>query len=297
MRHFNLYAFLAMLMLASMLPASAQVFYKVEGNGLEHPSYLFGTHHLAPADFTDRFKSLPQAMEQTQAVVGEVDMTIDPMQLQMRMAPYMQAPADSTLSRLLSAEEFAVLNEKFKPLSPMPGLDLTMLDGMRPMVATTMVSLTLIQKSMPGFNPAEQIDSKFQNVFSAAGKKVIPLETPEEQAALLYDFTPITKQLEALRETLDDTSKVEQMAQQLNKAYLEQDLDKMMSISDEEEADPAFLQAMLTLRNRKWMQTIPDIMRTQPAMIVVGALHLAGSDGLVSQLKEAGYTVTPVDFD
>ena len=151
MRHYSIRHLLLTLMLATLIPASAQIFYKVEGNGLEKPSYLFGTHHLAPADFTDRFKSLQEAMRQTQTVVGEIDMTTDPMQMQFRMAPYMQAPADSTLSRLLSPEEFNKLNEKFKPLSPMPGLDLTMLDGMRPIVVTTMVSLTLIQKSMPGF--------------------------------------------------------------------------------------------------------------------------------------------------
>lgn len=295
MQHYSIRHLLLTLMLATLIPASAQIFYKVEGNGLEKPSYLFGTHHLAPADFTDRFKSLQDAMRQAQTVVGEIDMTTDPMQMQFRMAPYMQAPADSTLSRLLSPEEFNKLNEKFKPLSPMPGLDLTMLDGMRPIVVTTMVSLTLIQKSMPGFNPAEQLDTKFQKIYSAAGKDVVALETPEEQAALLYEFTPITQQLEALRETLDDTSKVEDMATQLNQAYLEQDLEKMMSLSDQEQTDPAFMQAMLGLRNHKWMERILGIMDAQPALIVVGALHLAGPDGLISLLRNAGYSVTPLD--
>lgn len=85
------------------------------------------------------------------------------------------------------------------------------------------------------------------------------------------------------------------MATQLNQAYLEQDLEKMMSLSDQEQTDPAFMQAMLGLRNHKWMERIPGIMDAQPALIVVGALHLAGPDGLISLLRNAGYSVTPLD--
>lgn len=55
------------------------------------------------------------------------------------------------------------------------------------------------------------------------------------------------------------------------------------------------MQAMLGLRNHKWMERIPGIMDAQPALIVVGALHLAGPDGLISLLRNAGYSVTPLD--
>lgn len=281
--------------LAALIPASAQIFYKVEGNGLAAPSYLFGTHHMAPADFTDRFTSLPEARENAQAVVGEIDMTGNPMQLQMEMARYMQAPADSTLSKLMTPEEFNELNEKFKPLAPMPGLDLSMLDGMRPMVPTTMVTLTLVQKSMPGFDPTKQLDATFQADFKKAGKKVIPLETAAQQAELLYTFTPIAKQLEALRETLADTEKAEKAAIRLNEAYMAQDLDAMMAVSKEEEGDGSeFMEALIDRRNHDWMTRIPAIMSDQPSLIVVGALHLAGEEGLVNLLRRQGYTVTPM---
>ena len=45
----------AALFVAIAVPASAQVLYKVEGNGLESPSYVFGTHHLAPISVIDQF--------------------------------------------------------------------------------------------------------------------------------------------------------------------------------------------------------------------------------------------------
>lgn len=282
------------LLFLTCLSAGAQVFYKIERPDLPAPSYILGTHHLAPPDFTDRLASLPEAMAMTAAVVGEVDMTVNPMQMQMEMQPYMMAPADSTLSALLSPEEMKTLSDQFRPLSPMAGLELSMLDAMRPMVPMTMATLTLVQKSMPGFDPNNQLDASFQKKYVEEGKKVIPLETLAEQAQLLYCSTPITKQLDALRETLSDPEKGMMSAKKLNEAYLAQDLDELLNITKDEEEDPAFMVALLDKRNHNWMQKLPGIMSEQPSLIVVGAGHLPGDKGLLHLLKEAGYTITPM---
>lgn len=291
----SLRAILSLAILFAAFPASAQIFYKVEGNGLAAPSYLFGTHHMAPADFLDSFKQLPEVMEQTQAVVGEIDMTGNPMQLQMDMAPYMMAPADSTLSKLVTPEVFADMSAKFKPLAPMEGMELAMFEPMRPMVVTTIVSLTMVQKSMPGFDPSQQLDTRFQKMYKEAGKKVIPLETAKQQAELLYCSVPIARQLETLQESLDNPEKIEQQAEKLNASYIKQDLDALFQLTREEDDQPEFMIAMLDRRNHNWMQQLPSIMSEQPSLIVVGALHLAGEEGLVNLLRSAGYTVTPVE--
>ena len=55
--------------------AQAQVFYKVSGNGLQKPSYIFGTHHLAPLSMLDSIPSAKAALDETERAVGEVDMT------------------------------------------------------------------------------------------------------------------------------------------------------------------------------------------------------------------------------
>ena len=291
----SLRAILSLAILIAAFPASAQIFYKVEGNGLAAPSYLFGTHHMAPADFLDSFKQIPEVMEQTQAVVGEIDMTGNQMQLQMDMAPYMMAPSDSTLSQLVTPEVLADMSAKFKPLAPMEGMELAMFEPMRPMVVTTLVSLSMVQKSMPGFDPSQQLDTRFQKLYKEAGKKVIPLETAKQQAELLYCSVPIARQLETLRESLDNPEKIEQQAEKLNASYIKQDLDALFQLTREEDDQPEFMIALLDRRNHNWMQQLPSIMSEQPSLIVVGALHLAGEEGLVNLLRSAGYTVTPVE--
>lgn len=288
------FATLLSLLILTSLTAGAQVFYKIERPDLPAPSYIFGTHHLAPADFPNRLAALPEAMANTAAIVGEIDMTGNQMQMQMEMQPYMMAPADSTLSALLSPEELKTLTDQFHPLSPMPGLELPMLDAMRPMVPMTMATLTLVQKSMPGFDPNNQLDASFQKKYAEQGKKIIPLETLAEQAQLLYCSTPITKQLDALRETLSDPAKGMESAKKLNEAYLAQNLDELLKLSKDDEEDPAFMIALLDKRNHNWMKKLPGIMLEQPSLIVVGAGHLPGDNGLLHLLKKEGYTITPL---
>ena len=44
------------------------------------------------------------------------------------------------------------------------------------------------------------------------------------------------------------------------------------------------------------MQQLPRLMKEGAAFVAVGALHLIGETGLVSQLRQQGYTVTPVNI-
>lgn len=283
----------AALFIAVAVPASSQVLYKVEGNGLSSPSYVFGTHHLAPISVLDQFGA-KAPYESASQVVGEIDMTQDQMALAQAMQPHMMAPADSTLSKVIAPEDFTVISEEFKKWAPMQGMELSMLDMMKPMAVTTMIAATMAQQAMPGFNPAEQLDSWFQLQGKATGKKIIPLETVEQQATLLFDTTPISYQAEALVELLKDPSEALENTKALTEAYNNQDLDKMLKLSEDEDEHPEFMIALLDKRNADWLTKLPAIFKEGPTFVAVGALHLAGDKGIVEGLRKLGYKVTPV---
>lgn len=284
---------LASLLLAFAGSASAQVLYKVEGNGLTAPSYLFGTHHLAPLSKIEEFGA-DQPFKDASMVVGEIDMTADQMQLAAAMQPHMMAPADSTLSKIISPEDYTVISKEFENWAPMPGMTLQALDMLKPMAITSMVTVSMVSKDMPGFNPSEQLDSWFQKQGKETGKKIMPLETVEFQASLLFDSTPIAYQADALVELLKDPAKAMEQTKTLNKAYNEQDLNAMLSLSEAEDEHPEFMIALLDRRNADWLTKLPDIMKQGSAFIAVGALHLAGDKGLVEGLRKLGYTVSPL---
>lgn len=284
---------LASLLILGALPLSAQVLYKVEGNGLKEPSYIFGTHHLAPTSVIESFGASAPFNSATQ-IVGEIDMTQNPMEMQMAMQPYMIAPADSTLSKVISPEDFSIINEEFKKYAPMPGMELSMLDGMKPMVVSTIVTVGITSKDIPDYDPNDQLDTWFQKTGANDGKRIISLETAEQQAALLFGFTPISVQAEALVEMLKDTDKAVASAKQLTEAYMNQDLAKMMEMSEKDEEHPEFMEALIDRRNADWLTKLPTIFNDGPTFVAVGALHLPGEKGVLEGLRRLGYTVTPL---
>lgn len=286
-------AVVASLLLSGILPVSAQVLYKIEGNGLKEPSYIFGTHHLAPISVIESFGATEPFKNATQ-VVGEIDMTQNPMEMQMAMQPHMIAPADSTLSKVIPAEDFSVINEEFKKWAPMQGMELSMLDGMKPMVVTTIVTLGITSDAIPDYNPNEQLDTWFQTTGAGEGKKIIPLETAEQQATLLFDFTPISIQAEALVEMLKEPQKAVDSAKQLTEAYMTQDLAQMLSLSEKDDEHPEFMEALLDRRNADWITKLPAIFNEGSTFVAVGALHLPGEKGVLEGLRKKGYTVTPL---
>ncbi len=283
----------AFLLLFTVLPASSQVFYKVEGNGLTAPSYVFGTHHLAPLSMIEAFGAA-EPFNASQQVVGEIDMTGNQMAMAAAMQPFMEAPADSTLTKLLSPEEFSTVNEQFKKWSPMPGMDLSMFDNFKPTVVATMVAVGMAAQAMPGYNPTEQLDTYFQQQGKQEGKTITPLETIEEQAQLLYCSTPIAYQAESLVEMLKEPEKAMQATKDLTEAYAEGDLSKMLEISNRDSEHPEFMKALIDERNANWLTKLPEIMKQAPSFIAVGALHLAGPQGIIEGLRNLGYTVTPI---
>ena len=150
-------------------------------------------------------------------------------------------------------------------------------------------------ESMPGFDPQAQLDSWFQTTGKAAGKTIIPLETAEQQAVLLYDFTPISVQAEALVDLLKEPEKAMEQTKTLSDAYVRQDLKAMYELSMEDESHPEFMEAMLDKRNTDWLSKLPAIFEQGSTFVAVGALHLAGDKGVIEGLKKAGYTVTPIE--
>lgn len=280
---------------AAAAGAQAQLLYKVSGNGLEQPSYLFGTHHMAPLSMVDSVKGTRTALQEASKVVGEIDMTVGQMALAAKLQPMMLAPADSTLSRLVGAEKIAALEKEFAEWSPMPGLTLAALDVMKPACVTQMVIVGVMGKKLPGYNPQEQLDTWFQQQAKASGKEIVALETPEQQGQLLYCTLPLSKQAEAMVKLLDNPTEAVEEAEALNAAYFSRNLARMDELSRESSDTPEFYEAMLLARNRAWLAELPAIMKSGSSFIAVGALHLAGADGLVEQLRKLGYTVEAVD--
>jgi len=94
--------------------------------------------------------------------------------------------------------------------------------------------------------------------------------------------------------TLNEMKNMEAMLDQLKAAWRHGDLPELNNIAIKplKKDFPKLYQAMLVKRNNAWLPQIEEMLTTgEVELILVGALHLAGQDGLLTQLENAGFKV------
>ena len=269
--------------------AHAQLLWKVSGNGLARPSYVLGTHHLAPASMLEEIPGMNQAFEGCDVVVGEIEQQ-DLMKpdCKMAMAQAMIAPPDSTLDKLLAPEEYQIVEQAFNKCCGGMGIPLSMMNRLKPAAITMMMTLMPLVSQVTGRNETDFIDMAVQQRAGGMGRPTLGLETVEEQIALAFN-APLTTQAEVLLYQCQQEDSEEDQAEDLLEAYNSQDLDRLEILNthpDDEVADVSVYN-----RNRNWVEKLVKMMPERACLVCVGAGHLPGEQGLLQLLRDSGYTV------
>lgn len=277
----------------STLSSSAQVLWKVEKPGNNHTTYILGTHHFAPVSMLDSIPSINDVIKNSDRVYGELDMAVSTSpEAMMGMQQYLVAPADSTLDKVLTTQQLDSVKTVWNHLTGGQA-PLEMMYAMKPATLSTQIAAIMAMQIFPELNPLEGLDMTMQNRAKEFGKPVAGLETMDFQMKMLYG-RPIAKQAEGLMKTIADIDTEEVRAKELAQAYMNQDLDAILKAMIEEESDPEEYEQILYSRNDNWVRQLLQEMPNESLTVVVGAGHLPGERGVLQQLKNAGYTVSPV---
>ena len=290
---------LAALIVSFAFNAQAQLLYRISGKGLESPSYIVGTYHLAPASFADSIPGMRQAIEQTDQVCGELDL-MDAFKPEntARLLQSQMLPEGVTLSSLLTADQLSRLNAL---LLEVLGTNLedeayaAQVEKMKPVALSTTLSLASYMKKTQSFNPMELLDNYFQMLALQSGKSVIGFETVDFQMGVLYG-SELPKQVEDLMCLVDHFDEATELVDRITSAYFSQNFQQLESVLEEEmegtcAATPEEEAALLDNRNHNWINMMPDMMAEKPTLFVVGAGHLCGEQGVLKLLEGLGYTV------
>ena len=283
--------------------ANAQLLYKISGNGLNTPSYIVGTYHLAPASYVDSIPGARAALETAEQVCGELSMDeMSSLEGTQKVMAAMMLPDGQSLKDVLSEEEFAKLDAFMADVmgvglsNPMVGAQL---GKMTPMAIATQLQLLQYMKMTPGFNPNALIDSYFQTEAAKNGKPVIGFETMDFQISVLYKGRSIERQKVQLMCMIDNREYELMMMKTLTEAYFAQDIAKLLEVTEEKlgnkcDSTPEEDEALIYGRNADWAEKMPAIMGDKSTLFVVGAAHLPGERGVLELLKKKGYAVEAV---
>jgi uncharacterized protein YbaP (TraB family) len=249
--------------------------------------YLIGSIHVLTPDFYPLNPALEAAFKDSDLLVEEVDMAemLDPT-AQLRVLSRGMLPADQSLDRLLSPSTLALVQKVTGDLGP-AGQPL-----MRFKPWMLAIALQGLELQKAGYDPELGLDRHFYDQAKSAGKSVQGLETADYQISV-FDNMTMAEQDRMLAQTLKELATELASVGRLATAWKTGDVATVEAIMQAElKAEPQMYQRLLVDRNKAWLPKIEALFtRSGRALVVVGAAHLVGADGVIAMLKAKGYTV------
>ena len=257
--------------------------WEISGNGLDKPSYLYGTIHLlCEKDFVLSEKTKTHFAEAEQIVL-ELDMDDPKMMVNMMQSMYMKN--NMTLKKLLSEADYGELEHYFKDSV---GISLTMFNAVKPFVLMSMLYKNVMSC------PIQSYELTFTEMAKKQKKEVFGLESVKDQMAI-FDEIPYEKQANAVMKLIKQPAQSDDEFGKMVALYKSQNIKKMAKLtakSDFEFKD--YESQLLDNRNANWIDKIGVFSRQKPTFFAVGAAHLGGNKGVVKLLQKAGYQLKPV---
>ena len=248
--------------------------------------YLAGSVHALSANVYPLNPAFERAFQASGVLVEEIDMaqadllTLGPMLLTKGM--YRDG---RTLDKAVSKETLALVAKRVE--GPV-GIEL--LQSMKPWMV--MMTLTALQVQQAGLDTSLGLDKYFFDKAAAAKKSIVGLETAESQIDR-FDKMPEALQEQLLRSTLEDLDAQSKELTGIVLAWQRGDAAALeRTLLTGFKKYPAAYQSLIVERNNNWMPQLEKCMASAtPCLVVVGAAHLVGPDGLLALLQRKGYRI------
>lgn len=262
--------------------------WKIEGNGLELPSYLFGTIHITCEPYlTDK---ITRALDASEVLLMELhpdeiwSEEIDEDYVDFEYS----LPEGKTLHDYMSAEQYRMVRKYLMEFGEYDIDD-------DPTIHPSYLSLYRVPPELncPLYDSFEGALTTYayNNDMELGG-----LETLKIRSTIISK-TPVEPHIKYLLREVKSGKPASNDAIRLQLIhYKNEDLNGIQRIvlSDKYTKTWRSNPEVLDKRNFYWMPKIDSIAKKRPAFFGVGAAHLVGENGLISLLEAKGYTLTPV---
>jgi uncharacterized protein YbaP (TraB family) len=255
--------------------------------GSSNSVFLLGSIHLLRAEDHPLPRAIDDAYDEAEVVVMELDMDdLDPLSTQAAFNRAGVMNDGKTLRELMGEDDYRDAQLAASAID----IPLDMLDQSEPWLAAMTVELMMLYRI--GFDPMLGVEMTMTARASADGKPIEGLETVEEQLGFL-DELPIAAQREMLLQTLRQGADLETSVDLLVDAWRTGDTATLeRELLAGFEAQDELHDALIVQRNRRWASTIGAWLDDeQDYLVVVGALHLVGEDGVPALLDRAGFDI------
>jgi uncharacterized protein len=282
---------LALLLLVALacLPGAAladgqHTFWEVTGQ--HNKVWLLGSVHVLHDSDTALPAVATTAYAGAETVIEELDLNAAIGEMASTGAAMQMLPDGKTLRGVLGPGLYAQLEKEARKLS----LDLDFMTRFAPWAVALQIEQMRLLRA--GYNPLNGVDFQIATWAQRDGKPLHGLETLEDQLGL-FSHLSLDEQSDFLRSMLEEEDSQKQLGD-ITRAWRDGYLRVLESLLRQgSEESPELFKKLTVDRNRRWLPQIEKMLQDprNDYLVVTGALHMVGSDGLVQLLRSKGYRV------
>jgi len=249
--------------------------------------YILGSIHYLRSENYPLKKAILDAFDTSKRLVLEIDLNATSGEAAQRLMLEKALFRDgTTLPENIGAETYQLAAERATQL----GIDMRIFNQMKPWFVA--INLIAIKLKALQLDPRRGVDQYLASEAKRRGKPTSGLETLEFQIGLLDQLSKQNQEA-MLRETVTELDLLDRNIDEIVRSWVDGDealLAKLLLAGMVE--FPEIHQKVLVERNRRWLPEIEkSLEQGSEALIVVGAAHLVGPDGIIEMLKTKGYSV------
>ncbi|GFN32895.1 hypothetical protein PCURB6_31550 [Paenibacillus curdlanolyticus] len=269
--------------------ASKGFLWRVQHDG--NTVYLLGSIHAASDSMYPLRPEIEQALNSADYLGVEADITSPN---QESLSSFIKTNGMYNDGTTLKDHISAATYRKLTTALALQGLDPNSMDNYKPWYVDLVLQTLKLQQS--DYETALGIDAYLLQKAKENGKTIIELESVELQWGVYSGFS------DSLQEALLNGA-INSFSQDIDNNAGIDELSKMWTTGDEQllvqytnaiAATPEYYEGFIAKRNDGMTEKIKGYLMSadkKTYLIVVGALHMLGPDGIVTQLENAGYTV------
>jgi len=246
--------------------------------------FLLGSVHLLSAEAGKLPPAVDSAFERAKTVAFET--SFDSLQLRaMEMMTRARYQNGATLRSSLSPAGAARLDTVLKSY----GLTVEQVNGFKPWFVSMLLMQTVMQRAH--FEAKYGVDMQLNARAHTANKSIVGLESVEMQLGMFDSLSPAEQESMVLKSNGPDSSS--RVLMKIKDAWMTGDVAALDALLNEGLKDvPTIFAKLVSDRNAAWIPKIEQMVKTgDDALIVVGAGHLVGKNGVVEMLRAKGYKV------
>jgi hypothetical protein len=259
--------------------------------GTHDTVYLAGSIHLLRAADAALPPAVTRAYTDSARLVMEIDLgALDPQELAGTLLAHGLLPTDTSLPAVLGTARYQRVSAAAAAL----GLPAVALERETPWMVG--LQLTELEYAHLGFDPEQGVEQQLVRRAHTDHRATAGLEQLSDELAIFEALAP-PAQLRFLDMVVDDLADADQDTRAVLDAWRRGDVRRLEALlAREYREDPALYRALVSDRNRNWLPAIERLLEgDENSLVVVGALHLVGTGGLLELLRRDGHPAEQLD--